>query len=420
VAHEAPRVKRLLPVLLLAAALAPACGKKGPPQPPIRILPAPARDIRLRQVGPEVVLTASITLSRTDGTPLDDKTQVRVQRMPATLTLRPGLVSARYLQKQFEKESKGVVAFSKPILEKAAPGGRLRFRDREVAAAARSTLASRFLYSVVVVDGSGKRSYLPPPVEIEIQEPPPTPKELKAETPEGEVRLQWEAITPPAWAPSAPAAGSGARAAPPGTVPPGARRPAQPPVPLYNVYRRLASDEGDPDAPLNRAPLKETTFTDQAFRYGETYRYSVRALLSPALPLHESAPTAEVEVHPLDVFPPKAPTGLAVAAEGKVLKLYWFPSAEPDLGGYHIYRREAPNGEYTLVGQAGPTDTSYVDAAVRPGVRYYYVIAAIDGAVPPNESPRSEERSDVVPAEAPPPPAPGPVKRATPPPGSKP
>jgi len=384
---------------LLAAVLAPACGKKGPPQPPLRILPAPARDVRLRQVGPEVLVTASLTLTRTDGTPLDDKTQVRVLRMPATTTLRPGLVSARYLQRQFEKESKAVAALSKQALEKAAPGGRLRFRDRDVASAARSALASRFLYSVVVVDGSGKRSLMPPPIEIEIQEPPPTPKDLKVETAEGEVRLQWEPITPPAWAPSPPPAGPGPRAAPPG-----AGQPAKPPAPLYNVYRRAVSDEVDPDSPLNRAPLKETSFTDQAFRYGETYRYSVRALLSPAPPLHESAPTAEVEVHPLDVFPPKAPTGLAVAAEGKVLKLYWFPSAEADLGGYRIYRRDTPDGEFTQVGQAGPADTSYMDAAVRPGVRYHYVIAAIDGAVPPNESPRSEERSEVVPAETAPPP----------------
>jgi fibronectin type 3 domain-containing protein len=108
-----------------------------------------------------------------------------------------------------------------------------------------------------------------------------------------------------------------------------------------------------------------------------------------------------VVVTPLDVYPPAAPVGLAVAVEGQAMRLYWFPNEEPDLGGYLVYRRAADAAEFVRLGAADPSEPSFVDATAASGVRYHYRVTAIDAAVPPNESAPSEEQSEMMPQRAP-------------------
>jgi fibronectin type 3 domain-containing protein len=111
--------------------------------------------------------------------------------------------------------------------------------------------------------------------------------------------------------------------------------------------------------------------------------------------------SAALGIDPLDVYAPAAPTGFAVSAEGGVLKLFWFPNDETDLAAYRVYRSESETGEFVQIGSVAPTETSFVDQAVKPGVRYYYCLTAVDGAEPPNESSRSEVRGDRLPPAAP-------------------
>jgi hypothetical protein len=399
---------------VVAAILLPgssACGKKGPPQAPIRILPVPARESKVQQIGGEVVLAALLPMQRTDGTPLGPRAQVKVLRMRGSVTIRPGAVSSRYLQRQFEKEARTIAVLSGGVLAEKAPGGRLRLVDPEAVASAGRPGRARFLYAVLVVDSEGRRSSLSAPVEIEVVPPPPAPSGLTAATAEGEVRLSWTPGTPPSAGQVAPAPAESSGATPGRAVP-------APPAALFNVYRRMAAEAQPPEAPLNPQPLQEPAYVDRSFRHGETYFYSARMLVDATRPLRESAGSPEVEVHPVDTYPPRAPTGLAAAAEGGVIKLYWFPGSESDLAGYRIYRRAAPEGEFARIGQVGAAETSFVDATARPGVRYDYVVTAIDDATPPNESERSESRSDTLPADAPAPPAgPAPGAAATPTPG---
>ncbi len=383
---ESPALLRAsAPASLLARALACAlacalagCGKKGPNMPPLRVLPSPPQGLSVRQIGGEVVLTARLPMQETDGRPVGPRAQVRILRMRATDTFRPGAVSSRYLMHQFENGAQALAAFSVEALEKAAPGGRLRFRDA-TALGGPAGVRPRFLYSVQILDSEKRRSPLPPPALIEVVPPPPAPHDLKVETAEGEVRLAWQ----PGASAASPAASGGA-----------------PPPPMFNVYRKGKTDTEDPDDPLNQKPLKETAYVDREFTYGESYRYVVRALAGAQKPPHESADSPEVEVRPTDIYPPKAPTGLAASAEGSVIKVYWFPNGEPDLGGYRIYRRDRPDGEFRLLAQVGPAETSFADTDVRPGVRYHYVVTAFDSSSPPNESVRSEERAETVPLEA--------------------
>lgn len=349
----------------------PACGKKGPPLPPIRILPARAEEVRVRQVGLEVVLTASLPREHTDGTPLGTGMSVRVYRMLTRPQSSRGL-SAGYLARQFEKEARLVATLSARELDESAAGGRLIFRDRVASAALPVALQTRLVYGLVVIDEDGKRSSLSTTAGIDIRKPLPPPSGFRLEPAEGEIQLTWKA---PAGAP---------------------------PKVLYNVYRRTTSGHSGrlPIVPLNQYPVVEQGFVDRTFQYGESYAYSVRALAEPAVPWQESAPVPEVDVTPQDVYPPAAPTGLSVAAEGGVIKLYWFPSSEPDLNGYHIYRRAPGSGGFTDIATVGASDSAYTDASAFPGLRYDYCVTAFDNAPKPNESPRSEVRSETLPADA--------------------
>ena len=374
-------------VLVVAALLLSACGKKGPPRAPIRLLPSPAVNLAVRQIGDEVIITAVLPRGRTDGSPLEESIEVLLMRMPSIGSVRPGAVSNRYLQRQFLAQSQMIASFSGDDLRRAAPGGRFLYADSEPLVAARRGDTGRFMYSLLVVGADGKGSPLPVPVEIEVGEPPATPIDTGARVVEGEVRLTWKTGDP----------GMEARGE----------------VARYNVYREAEGQARRPAQPLNPRPLSSNDFIDTTFSYGTNYLYIVRAVGMVAGPRRESPGSAALRVLPLDRFPPAAPAGLAAAVEGMVIRLYWFPNSEPDLGGYRIHRSRNPmsappgeeGGETDLgesperIGEVTATDTSFTDATPTPGVRYHYSVSAIDDASPPNESPRSEERSEMLPEQ---------------------
>jgi fibronectin type 3 domain-containing protein len=365
---RAAAARRLLASILVVLA-AGGCGKKGPPRPPIRSLPLLARDVKARQIGDHVVVSALLPRDRADGSPLGADAAVRILRMTAAAGFQPGAVSPRYLMARFTKEAEVVASLTGPDLERAAPAGRLSHTDTP-AMPAGSAPPIRYLYGIEVGDRPGKRGTVAMPVVVEVAAPPVAPVGLKLEAAEGEVRLAWE--------------------------------PGAPEVQgiLYNVYRAMGDVTGVADRPLNATPLSAPSYVDRTFRYGETCVYTVRAALASETGVRESVPTAAAILTPRDVYPPRAPSGLAVAVEGRIIKVYWFPNDEADLGGYRIYRRQAGSGEFALLEVVEAAATAAVDATVLPGVRYDYRVTAIDRADPPNESPPSGAAGEIVPAEA--------------------
>ncbi|HZM71366.1 MAG TPA: fibronectin type III domain-containing protein [Candidatus Cryosericum sp.] len=386
-----------------------ACGKKGPPLAPVRIGPAPPGQLRVRQIGPEVVLSAVLPGTRNDHSRLGPDAAVRVLRLQSTGTLRPEAVSERYLVQQFQKQAATIASLTGEDLRRSLVRGRFVFGDGEVAKATATAEGAppRFLYALQIVEGKNSRSPLRVPTQIEIGSPPPAPVDLRAEAAEGAVRLEW---TPGAGPAAAAAPESAGQVTPPDTSPPGGQEPpagqapgagqppaaAAPPTRGFNVYRKEAGDSAVPEDPLNPKPLAQPSFVDTTFRYDVGYVYFVRAVDSPKGTLRESVASPPVEVRPHDRFAPAAPTGLAVAVEGAVIRVYWFPNAEPDLAGYRVYRRTTKEKEPVRIGETPATETSFIDPGTVPGVRYHYSVSAVDGADPVNESPRSEERSELL------------------------
>jgi hypothetical protein len=125
-----------------------------------------------------------------------------------------------------------------------------------------------------------------------------------------------------------------------------------------------------------------------------------------------SDPTPAITVFTRDIYPPAAPTGLAVVlssnnsagvasiSPGAALiaaDLSWLPNSEPDLAGYILYRRvSTPTTNPSLPAIITPiTAPGFSDSNIYPGNIYTYCVSAVDTSG--NESPCSSEESISVP-----------------------
>ena len=84
-------------------------------------------------------------------------------------------------------------------------------------------------------------------------------------------------------------------------------------------------------------------------------------------------------------LPPAAPVGLMATAGDAQVALSW--NASSGATGYNVKRAVVSGGTYTTITN-GLASTSYADAGVSNGVRYYYVVTALNGGA---ESTNSNE-----------------------------
>jgi hypothetical protein len=420
--------------LIAALAITGAgCGKKGPPLTPIVRVPAAVESLAPRRVGDDVYVTFTVPAANIDGSKPASIT--RVELYAATALTPP--TRARFLEiatlvgtvpvaPAADPADPGAVVPEPDPKAGALQGTAATARDRLTAdalrprelpvleeerraalaavtvVAPRSTVPRRF-YMAIPFGGrlAGPRS---PVVELPLTILPEPPTGLQVATSATAAILRWEpsggligwlldrALTVEASPLADPLP---ARPAAPVTsdLPPGPTR--------YNLYRELAPDPlvlpGDQTAimpwqatapqPVNPMPLAALTYADPIVPDGRERCYVVRALRGAV----ESGPSPRECVTPIDIYPPAAPTGLdRVAGEG-FIELLWEPNVEADLGGYIVLRAEA--GGDTLL-QLTPTPisvTRYSDRTVKPGVRYTYVVRAVDNRVPlPNMSEPAE------------------------------
>jgi fibronectin type 3 domain-containing protein len=104
----------------------------------------------------------------------------------------------------------------------------------------------------------------------------------------------------------------------------------------------------------------------------------VRTVLS-ADPLIESRDSEEVCVDFKDVFPPAAPTGVAVLTREAALEISWSPASEEDLALYRVYR--ASKGAIPEpVAELPATETTVTDKAAPRNSVLFYTVTAVDKA----------------------------------------
>jgi hypothetical protein len=153
---------------------------------------------------------------------------------------------------------------------------------------------------------------------------------------------------------------------------------------VYQVTRQTDSATSPTQAtvpsPLNPKPLSETRFEDARMEFGVERCFHVRTRETIGTFAVESVGSTPSCVTPVDTFAPAAPTQLiAVGGEGAV-NLLWEPNAEADLGGYQVLRGDAAGEKLQPLTKSPISETTYRDGSVQPGMKYVYVIVAVDKA----------------------------------------
>lgn len=329
-------------LLVLALAAGPlgllGCGKQGPPQPPLRDVPAPTRDLAVRQQGNRIVLDFAFPTVTPAGTSLG------------------GLTGVEILGLAREAPTQGKPAPLQPRELEAASGVQLRLETGDIAPA---TIGDRMVvalpipeplpqppqaryYAVRTLGPEGDRSQVSNVVAI-VPRTPPAPPERIAVTPAGEgVRIEWT---------------------------------AREGVAGYNVYRRGSQERGY-GPPLQIVSVEATSYVDTTPVFGQSYIYTVTAVAERD-PLIESAIGSEHEVRYQDRFPPPPPQDLVALAEGGQVRLIWRPAEDEEAAGYLVYRREQ-NGEFRRITERPVAETEYQDTTVAAGRVYYYRVTAVD------------------------------------------
>jgi len=358
-----------------------ACGKKGPPLPPLVKLPvAPAELIAARRAN-TVDLQFTVPSANTDNTRPANVARVDVYAFtgPATVpdadVLRLGTRVASVAVKAprdpdvtFDPgdpdQSEGDV--DPPEGEGLDQGATARVQETlttpSVARAAAEAIAPTLLVRTYVGVGITTRGRPGPAsrrAAVPLVPPPPAPPTPEVTYTEKAVTVQW------------PAAANEVG---------------------YHVYevpevnRLTASAEATaikkPDPPtqeqrLTAMPITGTQYVDPRMTWGATRCYRVRSVEAVGALAVESEASEPACVTLADKFAPAAPRGLqAVASEG-VINLIWDANTEPDLDGYYLLRGPAPGDELVPVTTAVIRETAFPDR-VPAGMRFVYALQAVD------------------------------------------
>ncbi len=162
----------------------------------------------------------------------------------------------------------------------------------------------------------------------------------------------------------------------------------------YNVYRKSQQDKSF--RVINNGLIKNEKYTDIDLEREEIYSYFVRAVDNYYPPWHESANSKILVIQNKDLIPPKAPTNLTVIGGIDRISLTWDKNVEPDLAGYRVYRSTTPGEGYKPLNQELISGEFFDDISVDRGIKYFYVVTAVDNAKNSNESSFSKEESGIA------------------------
>ena len=337
----------LTSLLLLLVIATVACGKKGPPLPPLVLVPVPPPELTAVRRGSQVHLSFRIPNANTDRSTPADLTRVEIY----ALTTSEAVTAADVIRRG---ERVGSLAVNKPKdpdePEPATPALEPKGLSQgdpatfsEALGTAEDTSAHR-TYVVLGYNQRGRRGEPSPRIVVPLGPPPPVLEQPTIKYDEKAITVTWA---------SAPASEAGPYS--------------------YSVYR-----PGTP-LPVTPAPLPEPLFTDSAIVWDAERCYEVRAGLTIEGVRIESPASPPRCVTPHDTFPPAKPDGLVSVASEGAISLIWSANREADLAGYFVLRAIEPATELTPVSATPTTDTNFKDA-VPGGAHVTYAVQAVDKA----------------------------------------
>jgi hypothetical protein len=427
------RRDRVLSIVLVAGGLAVACGKNGPPLPPLVKLPVAPADLTADRRGSTVDLQFTVPGVNTDNSRPANVSRVDVYAFTAPVTRVP-LTDAQILKLGTRVASIKVKAPRDPndTADEDEPDGDVdppvgAGLDQNSVARASETLTAQTLAPVsppkdtnapkaprpnntprpllgpvsvlplrtYVVDGvstRGKPGPFSKRVTVPLVPPPPPPASPVIAYDEKAVTISWKPV----------AVVGGVQ--PPPTAD---ELPSQPvgvtlPTIAYHVYdvsgtasagKALPAATGEtstlaPPAPstsaagplrLTQAPVSDSPFADPRMAWGEERCYTVRAVETLNGQTIESEAPPEACLTLVDTFPPAAPANLKSAPGEGSISLIWDPNTEKDLAGYIVLRGRAPGDTLEPLTPAPMQETTWRDE-VAAGIPYVYAVKAVDKA----------------------------------------
>jgi len=385
-------VTRAVRLILLCALVAPACGRRGDPLPPLRPLPGRLADLALRRIDDRIEVRFTVPAANADGTTpsaIDRisvyqlttpagaanptatdielaqnlKHQVRVEVPPPPKPEAKGAEASASPKPQADQPKPGPVVDPSAAIRQAVPGEQILIVDKIPS-------GTTGVIHYLVVGAVGSRRQASAVVRVPLETLPPAPHDLAFAVDEKQVTLTWQ--------PGGDAAGQKFR--------------------VYDVDRDGRLVAGSPAG----EPLATPT-TATPVEFGKERCFEVRAVQTQGAVTIESAATRSCTT-PQDTFMPPAPTNLrAFPGDGSV-RLTWDAVQAGDLAGYTVLRGEG-TGDTLQPLSATLTETTFTDTKAVPGVTYWYAVYAIDTSknisglsnrvqVTARETPRSPERSE--------------------------
>jgi fibronectin type 3 domain-containing protein len=347
--------------------MAPTCGKRRPPLPPVERIPQRTEKLTGAQRGNQVILTWPAPLRNAAEGSVQSIRRVDVYRVAekpkAPLSMTEDEFAARATligSVNYEEIKKaGDNLTYTDTLELAGEPARLRYAVRYVNAADQSAAFSNFFLME------------PAPKVAEA----PTIIKTGNEYSETANTITWEA--------------------------PKQNTDGSTPVNLlgYNIYRTDAAQPETSKNPLNLEPITATQYEDKKFKFGDKYVYVVRSvsLGTEGKPV-ESRDSNSIQLAPVDTYPPAAPEKPTVGPAPGRLSVFWVANSEPDLAGYYVYRSTDPNlakDKWTKLTPTLYSKTTFTDENVEAGKTYYYYVVAVDKTG--NVSSLSDVASETVP-----------------------
>ena len=435
-------------VVIAVAALAVACGRKGPPLAPLHLVPTAPANLALGRVGSEAQLRFDVpsTNQNGPGTVAIDRIEVFAATVAAGAIRPPNrdLLTTKYRIATISIKPPPVEGEAPPAEStpdpRPSPGERTTFVETltektlepvfttpapKTPAAPAVTVSTAPPPAAATPTAAGPPTAIPPVPELPAIPAVPALPEAAGAIPPVPSLPEPAAVlsTLPGAATEAPAAPLTGVAALPARIytvrgvtksgrpgPPSTRvelplvdPPAEPPPPQATATEKsivltwpaqpastgpIAYNiyrTGSTD-PINGAPLAEQKYERAGVTFGTEECFTLRAVQKFGAISIESNASPAACLTPRDTFAPAAPKGLSIVAGTGTMNLGWDANTEADLAGYVILRGEAPGDTLQPLTPAPITATSYEDKTVKAGVRYVYAIVAVDKASPPNRS----------------------------------
>ena len=328
------RLLGLCSFLLAGFLLAPGCGNKGPPIPPLPSHPEFPKSVKWRQRGDAIDVSARYDLQRQGGRRLRPPARPVVLWYPLPAGQDPRLWEARGKRAEFARMAR---EFALPPFAEDEVGTRERVDTvpiSDLGDAEAVVLALRLDDRSTSSEPTDRRS-------VSMARPPlEPPSEVKATAREDGISLTWS--------------------------PPTDER-----VQAVHLYRRPV---GEPMSwkPWKSVAVEQRKFFDSSARYGEDLLYSVTAALGGQTLIVESEPGHAPPISYRDVFPPAQPTGVGIVAQTMAIRLFWTSGGSPDEKTMRIERQTDGAHGFSEVGTMPMPETSFVDAEVRLEARYRY------------------------------------------------